>query len=162
MSLREKNVGIVKRFVEELWNGQRPELAETLLAENAVTHQLTSNVGPIPTASRTRADLKNEVVQWFKAFPDLRWSIEQVVADGDLVVARYVVRGTHKGTWYGIPATNKLAEFRMIHTVRIENEQIAEDWLLADWHSLLHQLGLVPSIATLIAEASTPAGDSQA
>jgi predicted ester cyclase len=91
---------------------------------------------------------------WFAAFPDIRFEIEQQIAEGDLVVTRYVMRGTHQGAWFGVPATNLPVTVRMTHTVRVVAGKIVEDWLLAEWYGMLEQLGLVPPLRELLASRS--------
>ena len=79
----------------------------------------------------------------------MRFEIEQQVAEGELVMTRYVMRGTHRGPWLGLPATNRSVTVRMTHTVRVVAGKIVEDWLLAEWYGLLEQLGLVPTTMTI-------------
>lgn len=141
---------IVRRFREELWNGRSLDVAAEIFASDCVTHQLTSNDRPEPSDRRTPADVRAELQGWFAAFPDLTMVAEQETVCGAIAVTRYLLRGTHRATWFGIPATDRQVAVRMIHTVRVEDGRIQEDWLLADWHGMLEQLGLVPSIADLL------------
>jgi len=70
--------------------------------------------------------------------------VEDLLADGDKVVARVSIRGTHQGTLRGIAPTGKPISVMAINVLRIENGQIVEHWGLADRLSALQQLGVVP------------------
>jgi predicted ester cyclase len=132
-----------------------------LFTSDTVTHQLRSAPGEIPTAPRRPDDVRHELQSWFAAFPDVRFEIEQQVAEGDLVVTRSVMRGTHDGTRLGVPATNRSVTLRMTHTVRIIAGQIVEDWLLVEWYGMLEQLGLVPPLRELLSRSSDDGGGSR-
>lgn len=82
---------------------------------------------------------------FYAAFPDLRHSIEEQVAEGDTVVNRLLVRGTHRGDFQGMPPTGKAVEIAAITIQRFENGQIVEQHLLVDTLGLLQQLGAVPA-----------------
>ena len=142
-------------FVDELWNRRRMELVDQLFDATTVTHQLRSAPGDIPGAPRRPEDVKQELSGWFAGFPDLRFECEQRVTQGDLVVSRYVMRGTHTGPWLGIAPTGQHVTIRMVHTIRVGDGRILEDWLLADWHGMLQQLGLLPSLTEILAAART-------
>ena len=78
------------------------------------------------------------------AFPDLRATVEDEIADGDKVVVRSTWRGTHQGEFQGIPATGKQVSFPVIDIVRFENGKAVEHWGLVDAMSLMQQLGAIP------------------
>jgi steroid delta-isomerase-like uncharacterized protein len=79
------------------------------------------------------------------AFPDLQLSVNDQVAEGDRVAARWTVTGTHKGEYYGIPATGKQVGHSGTAFYRLENGRIAEVWLLSDTMGLMQQLGVIPA-----------------
>ncbi len=78
------------------------------------------------------------------AFPDSRFSIEDVVADGDRVAVRHSLRGTHQAEFQGIPATSKPVVVNAIVILRYEKGKAAELWLNADFMGLMQQLGAIP------------------
>lgn len=141
-------------FVNELWNRRDLARADELFAPDCVTHQLSSRPGNIPTAPRGPEQIKHELTAWVQSFPDIAFAVEQAFEAGDCYVARYVVTGTHSGEWLGLPPTNRHVTMRMVHTVRVSDGQIVEDWLLADWYGMLEQLGVVPSIEHSLATAA--------
>ncbi len=140
---------IIKRFVEELWNGRRLDVADQIFSEDCVTHQLRSGVLAEP-ARRGPQAVKEHVSGWLMSFPDLRFNIEQMIAEPDRVVSQLVMEGTHQGTWMGISPTGKRLDIRMITIHRIVNSKIAEDWVLVESLGLFQQLGVLPSTAELI------------
>jgi predicted ester cyclase len=84
------------------------------------------------------------------SFPDLRFNIEQMIAERDRVVSQLVMEGTHQGAWMGISPTGKRLQIRMITIHRIANSKIAEDWVLVESLGLFQQLGALADTAELI------------
>lgn len=133
----ETNKAIVRRYFEQVFNEGRRELAEEFLAENIELH----GTGLAPGL---------EVVkQWLNmfaaAFPDGQMTIEDVVAEGDRVVARNILNGTHQGEMQGIPATGKAVSVPSITIFRLDNGKIAEGWLVSDNLGMMQQLGVIPA-----------------
>jgi predicted ester cyclase len=97
----EQNKRVVTRFIEEMWNQRKLELAEELISHDCVTHQLRANE---PAAGRPGSpdSVRREAAAWLAGFPDLTMSLEQLVASGNLVVSRCTMRGIHLGTWMGL------------------------------------------------------------
>ena len=79
------------------------------------------------------------------AFPDLRVKVEDLIAEGDKIVGRVTLTGTHQGELMGIPATGKKVSFSEILIVRISNGKAVEQWEVADTMSRMQQLGVIPS-----------------
>ena len=140
---------IIKRFVEELWNARRLDVADQIFSEDCVTHQLRSGVLAKPGHRGPQA-MKEHVSGWLVSFPDLRFHVEQMIAERDHVVSHLVMEGTHQGTWMGISPTGKRLHIRMITIHRIVNSKIAEDWVLVESLGLFQQLGVLPDTAELI------------
>jgi predicted ester cyclase len=80
-----------------------------------------------------------------EAFPDLRLTVEDLMAEGDRVAARVTFRGTHKGPFQGIPPTNRQVTFTSIEMNRMVDGKVAEHWVEIDLLGLLQQLGAVPA-----------------
>jgi predicted ester cyclase len=81
----------------------------------------------------------------WSAFPDWRYSIEDLIAGGDKVVARVTVYGTHQGNFLGIPATGTPVTMTEIQIVRVAFGQIVDMWANVDLLGMLQQLGAVPA-----------------
>jgi steroid delta-isomerase-like uncharacterized protein len=130
------NKAIVRRYIEQVLNEQRLDLAEEFLAENIELHG-----SGIPPGMEV-------VEQWLAAFatafPDGYTIIEDMVAEDDQVVARTVFNGTHKAEMQGIPATGKAISMPGITIFRLDNGKIAEGWLVNDNLRMMQQLGIIP------------------
>jgi steroid delta-isomerase-like uncharacterized protein len=140
---------LINRFVEELWNERRLEVADAIFAKDCVTHQLRSGV-PVDTVPRGPQVIKEHVAGWIASFPDLRFSIEQMLSEGDRVVTQLLMEGTHQGAWLGIPASGKKMQIRMFTVHRVVQGKIVEDWVLVESLGVFQQLGVVPNTADLV------------
>jgi steroid delta-isomerase-like uncharacterized protein len=140
----EQNKKIVRRFFEELWNERKLEIADEIFAPECVTRQLQSGAEAV-AAPRDAEAVKRHVGEWLKSFPDLRFTVEQMTAEGDLVVTSATMRGTHSEIWHGIPATGKPVSIRMTVTHKIARQKIVADWVLIEALGFFQQLGLLPA-----------------
>lgn len=140
---------VVGRFVEELWNERRLDVADAIFAEDCVTHQLWSGA-PADAVPRGPRAIKEHVTSWTASFPDLRFSVEQILSEGERVVMQLRADGTQRGEWLGIPATGKKIQIRMFTVHLISRSKIIEDWVLVEALGVLQQLGVVPSTAELV------------
>jgi steroid delta-isomerase-like uncharacterized protein len=141
MSLHE-NKTIARRYFEEVLSEGNLALLDELAADDMVDHA-GSAAGWLPG----RAGFKQHVTLFRTAFPDLRVTVDDMVAEGDTVVAFWTVSGTHNGEWWGVPATGKHLTITAVSTIRIENGQIAEYRARADRYGALLQLGVVAAPA---------------
>ncbi len=149
----DQNKAIVHRFIDELWNNRQLDVADEIFAADCVTHQLQSGRG-IDAASRSPEEVKKHVAEWLTGFPNLRFIIEQMIAEADRVVTQTVMHGTHTGSWLGIAATGKEVSIRMIVIHRIMNGRIVEDWVLVEALGFFQQLGLLPATGEIMAKAA--------
>jgi steroid delta-isomerase-like uncharacterized protein len=133
----EKNKEIVRRSVTEFWNTGNLAKIDELYAPGYVEH---GNVHP-----GNLHQFKETAAGTFKAFPDLRLTIEELVAEGDRVVKRWTARGTHRATFHGIPATGKSFEVAGCDVYRIAGGKLAECWGLMDALGMMQQLGVIPA-----------------
>lgn len=134
------NKALAQRWIEEVWNKGDLALIDELIAPNYTLHD------PTRPGLQGRQGIRESVAAFRAAFPDLRFSIEDQVAEGDQVVIRYTVQGTHQGPLMGIPATGKYGVLTGIDIYRISNEQIAEAWSNWDTLRMLQQMGVIPSM----------------
>lgn len=100
---------------------------------------------PLPTGTTGVEALKEVFTKLLGAFPDLHITIEDVIAEGDKVVSRNTVSGTHQGEYMGIPPTGKVVTWKEIMIVRFEDGRITETWGVADVLSQMRQLGVIPA-----------------
>jgi steroid delta-isomerase-like uncharacterized protein len=123
----EENKTLVRREQEELWNHTGDlDAAEELFA-----------------ADQAEA-AKQEAADFRQGFPDVVSTIEDLIAEGDKVVARWRSRATHRGDYMGIPPSGKEVEFMGISVYRIEGGKIAESWTVEDQLGLMRQIGAIP------------------
>jgi steroid delta-isomerase-like uncharacterized protein len=135
----EENKALLRRYTEEVWNNRNTSLVEEFVAQDFVDHHLSPELGGGPAA------IKAEMNQITGAFPDFHVTIEDLIAEGDKVVARATNRGTHQGEFQGIPATGKRVCVSAIAIARIADGKLAEWWENADVLGLMQQIGAIPA-----------------
>jgi predicted ester cyclase len=84
---------------------------------------------------------------FWTAFPDVHDTIEHLIADGDKVVSRCTMRGTHQGEFMGMPPTGKEVSWTYMQMDRIEHGKFVESWVNVDDLGLLQQVGAIPQMA---------------
>jgi steroid delta-isomerase-like uncharacterized protein len=135
--------GIARRFLEEAFNSGNLAVVDELVAPEFVNHD-AALPEPATGIEATKASIKG----YRDAFPDLRLTIEQQVAEGEYVTTRWSARGTHQGDLLGMAATGKQATVTGITIDRIVNGRFVESWTNWDTLGLMQQLGVVPALAT--------------
>ncbi len=90
----------------------------------------------------SREEVIEEMRMIWAAFPDCIWNIKELVAVGDLVISRTIVRGTHKGTFMDIPPTGNKFELNLINMSRLKNGKIVEEREDYDSLGLMQQIGM--------------------
>jgi steroid delta-isomerase-like uncharacterized protein len=140
--MSENNKAIVRRLFAELWNNGNLSVAGELFAPNYEDHDpSTPDFGRGPDSEKKRASL------YRTAFPDLHLTIEDLIAEGETVMARWSCRGTHKGDLNGIAPTGKQFTISGMTLVRLSNGKVAEGYVNWDALGLMQQLGVVPELA---------------
>lgn len=140
--MSEQNKRLAQRAIEEVWNQGNYENLDELAASDVVIH-----------SSGAPEDIHGHegITQFFgslrSAFPDLHFTIEDQIAEGDRVVTRWVASGTHQGVFQGIPPTGARCVISGIDIDRISGGKVVECWTNADFLSLMQQLGVVPQPA---------------
>ncbi len=135
-----ENKALVRRFVDEFWNGGNLLAADEMMAADAVVHE--------PVIG-TPADLKTLVGDFRTAFPDWHSTVEEMIVEGDRVAERWTGRGTHRGEFQGIPPTGNQVAVPGVVFYRIADGKIVEFRGQFDRMSLMQQLGVVPSMGSL-------------
>ena len=131
-----QNTATVQDFLDAAWNRGDTSVIDRTVAEHHVEHEPDGDeVG--------RGHLKETVKAYRSAFPDLRMSFEDQIADGDRVVTRWIASGTHLGELNGIGATGRAAHVSGIFIHRLADGQISESWSMFDQIGLLLQLGAI-------------------
>ena len=130
----EENKNIVRRY-QEIYNSNHLDALDEVVSENLLTPRIMPG---IPTGI---AGAKAAHGIMLTGFPDYQTTIDDLFAEGDKVVARITMTGTHQGDFMGIPSTGKHVSFTGIYIARIANGKIVEHWGEEDGVSLLQQLG---------------------
>ncbi len=143
----EANKALVERYWAEVWTaGGEARVAELLAPDEAHHWGIGADtVGLGAFTERLRAFLA--------AFPDIAFTVDQLVAEGDAVVSRWTARATHEGEWLGVAATGASVEWTGVNVFRVACGRIAESWGKADHLGLLRQIGGAPGVATPAAGA---------
>jgi predicted ester cyclase len=134
----ERNKELVRLLMEE--DISKGDLA---VAEQIIHPEFFDHTNP--PGMQHGIDGHTSIVTLFRAaFPDVDWHIDDLIAEGDKVVARTTMRGTHTGDFFGIPPTGRQVEMTGVHVMRIADGRIIEHWGSNDDLGLMRQLGLVP------------------
>jgi steroid delta-isomerase-like uncharacterized protein len=134
----EENKALMRRELEEVWNKHNPDAVDEIYAPDFVNHSAP------PGMPNDREGFKAFVGANLGAFPDVKVTIDTLVAEGDKVVSRWTGTGTHTGELMGIPATGKQVNMTGITIVRVADGKIAEFWMESDQMGMMQQLGVVP------------------
>ena len=126
---------IVRSLFDEVLNRGRLALVDNCFADDFVEHN------PAPGQGPGRDGVKDRIRALREAFPDVRFVVDEIVGENDVVAVRYRWEGTHSGTFLGIPATGRRAAVRGMDFYRFKNGLIAEHWDNMDELSMLTQLG---------------------
>ena len=141
--MSEQNKALARRGIEEVWNQGKLTVIDELTAPNATYYDPN-----VPDGKFTGTEGLKQFVQIYRgAFPDVRITINDQIAEGDKVVTRWTATGTHKGQLMGIAPTNKHATVTGVDIDRYQDGKVVEAWASYDMLGLLQQLGIVPSLA---------------
>lgn len=138
----EQNKAAARRWSEELWGRGNLAVADEIIAQDYVRHDPGD-----PFPARGPADVKRIVTMLRGMFPDFRIEVESIVAEGDMVVSRYVTTATDTVGYMGMPPTGKTIRTAAIQMFRFSNGKIVESWAARDDLGTLRQLGHLPAPA---------------
>lgn len=133
-----KNVEFMKKFVEFI-NSASEKLAHELVSPEAIFHvpgRPEPMVGP--------AGYLMIVGMMREGFPDIQWTVEELISEGDKVAARFTMRGTHHGQFMGVTPTGKPIIVQALNIYHLENGQIIKEYSSPDMLGLLAQIGALP------------------
>ncbi|MFF2350926.1 ester cyclase [Kitasatospora sp. NPDC058115] len=136
------HVATLRRLHDAVGSGD-PELVAATIDEVAAPDLLVRT--PLPLDTTGVQALKQVFTTLLRAFPDLRVTVEDVIAQGDKVVSRNTVTGTNLGEYLGRPPTGRAVRYDEIFVFRFADGRIAETWGVVDLLTQLRQLGVLPS-----------------
>ncbi|MBV9824477.1 MAG: ester cyclase [Alphaproteobacteria bacterium] len=138
--MAEREVMLVRRWFEEVWNQRRVEAMDELLAADARVYGLGAGndvvIGP--------AGFRPAYEQLLGAFPDIHFTVEDAISVGDLVALRWTARATHTGDHLGVPATGETVTITGMVFARAQDGKMVEGWNNWDMLGLMHATGQVP------------------
>jgi steroid delta-isomerase-like uncharacterized protein len=135
----EDNKNLVRRYMEVDVNEANIEAANELVTRDFLFHF------PGSPAPMDRAGLAQTTLLFHAGFPDQHTTVDDILAEGDKVAARFTFRGTQTGAFQGIPPTGKAVTMNGMAIWRIADGKIAEHWVLFDALGMMQQLGVIPA-----------------
>ena len=144
MSL-DKNKDIVRQVLEEFWHKGDERILDQLFVRDYVNHELSNPA--VRGLEEFKQWARGVRALWAAGMPDWRVTIEDLVAEGDRVAKRWVLRGTHTGEMLGAPPTGKPVEMRAVTIYHITDGKVREIYWNFDLYGLLQQVGAIPAAA---------------
>ena len=132
------NVEFMKKFVEFI-NSASEKLAYELVSPDAIFH-----VPGRPEPMIGPAGYLMIIAMMREGFPDVQWTVEELISEGDKVAARFTMRGTHRGQFMGVPPTEKPITVQALNIYHLTNGQIVKEYASPDIFGLLTQIGALP------------------
>jgi steroid delta-isomerase-like uncharacterized protein len=139
MTTAEANKLVMRRFTEFI-NTASEKLAVELISPDAIFH-----VPGRPEPMRGPTGYLAIIGMMREGFPDIQWTLEEMIAEGDMVAARFTMRGTHQGSFFGVPPTGKPIVVQAMNFYRLAGGQFVEERGQPDLLSLLQQIGAAPT-----------------
>ena len=136
----DENKHFMRHFIDETINRKNLEAIDGLVLPDFIEHV------PLPGQGPGRDGLKQAIRGLLTAFPDIRWTTNEQVAEGDTVVSRFTWTGTQRGAFLGIPPTNRTVTVWGVVIDVVKQGQFAESRILMDTLGLMQQLGVVPGL----------------
>ena len=134
----EENKVLGRRWIEEIWGKGNLAVVDEILASNFVFHYAPPGVAP------DREGYKQTLTMYRTSSPDMHYTVDDMVAEGDKVAIRWAGKGTHRGDLMEIAPTGKKVTITGISIIRITGGKIVEEWTEQDMLGVLQQLGVAP------------------
>jgi steroid delta-isomerase-like uncharacterized protein len=126
VSAEERNKALVRKFFEENWSKGNVAAVDEFMAADYVDHSIPAGLPP------DTEGVKQATTTYHMAFPDLKATIDDIFAEGEMVAFRWSIRGTHLGDWLGIPPTGNHVTATGITVYRIAGKKVVENWTSFD------------------------------
>jgi steroid delta-isomerase-like uncharacterized protein len=138
----EENKALLQRAYEQIFNRGNLDQIEEFVSADLVDHETP----PPGMEGLEGIEVLRQFVKVYRdAFPDLRFTAEDIIAEGDKVAARITMRGTHQGEFMGVAPTGNRIEVTGIDIVRFEGGKMVEHWANSDELGMMQQLGIIPT-----------------
>lgn len=133
-----ENKKVINYFIEEVINNQNLAAADEIVAVDFIEHV------PFPGQEQGREGLKFVLASMFVGFPDMKWTVNEQIGEGETVVTRFTWTGSHLGSFMGIPPTNNSVEVWGVVIDVVRDGWFSESRIIMDTVSLLKQLDAMP------------------
>ena len=147
--MSEQNKARIRRVIEEAYSRGNLAVVDEVAASDLIIHAASQDI-------RGREGAKQYVTMLRKAFPDLHFTIEDQIAEGDTVVTRWTARGTHRGEFQSVPATGREILLAGTDIDRMSGGKVVECWAHVDEMGLMRQLGAIEAEPASSDRASEP------
>jgi predicted ester cyclase len=129
------NKALLRRFYEQVYVHWDMALADEVVSPRFTSHDWPDGIGTGPRAFR------DYYAAMRSAVPDARYEVDDLIAEGDRVVVRWTMRGTHEGYFGDIAPSGHAIALKGIAIYRVQNDKLMERWVVSDLHGLLEEIG---------------------
>jgi len=133
------NKELLRRFYSEVYVDWNMELVDEVVSPRFRSHDWPDDLGSGPQAFRDYYSFFRSVI------PDARYEVDDLIAEGDRVVVRWRMLGTHQGEFQGIAPTGRTITMKGVAIYRVEEGKLVERWVVSDLHGVLEQIGVAPA-----------------
>jgi steroid delta-isomerase-like uncharacterized protein len=130
----EINKKVILRLFNEGITEKKFEVFDELISEKFIKHG-------IPNAPGGISGFRTSIQQFLQAFPDIQVSIQQIIAEGEIVATRGFFQGTHQGNFMGVPATGRKVRVDYMDFWKLSDGKCTENWVQMDLHGIMQQIG---------------------
>jgi steroid delta-isomerase-like uncharacterized protein len=139
----ERNKQITREYLEKVWIGKDPSAVHQYIAPDVILHEHLGEA-EIGTESQGVQGIEEQLSIVLSASPDLDFVLEELIAERDIVAARWHFEATHTGDFYGVPATNRRISMTGMFFSRFRDGKVVESWQTLDIFGILIQMGVLP------------------
>jgi steroid delta-isomerase-like uncharacterized protein len=134
----EQNKKLIEKLFTDAMNGRKLNVIDEVIAPGFTNHG-------IPNAKTGPAGFKEIIQQFIDAFPDMKIKVETIIAENDYVATNGYWTGTNKGSFMGMPASNKQVKVAYVDFWKIQNGKAVENWVQMDMAGMMVQTGAMPA-----------------
>ena len=136
--MSEQNAMVVRQMIDRVLNGRDLAALDQFVAEDFV------ELDPFPGQGKGREGLRGVMGGLLATFPDMQWSVQEQVSEGDKVVTRFTWTGTHSADFAGVPASGRTVSLRGVVIDRLRDGLLVDSRMLTDALGMMRQLGALP------------------
>lgn len=136
--MSEQNALVVRQMIDRVLNGRDLAALDEFVAEDFV------ELDPFPGQGKGREGLREVMAGLITTFPDMQWSVQEQVSEGDKVVTRFTWTGTHSADFGGVPASGRTVSVKGVVIDRLRDGLLVDSRMLTDDLGMMRQLGALP------------------